>query len=120
MLPNTVLAFDTNRDGDLEIYLLDVDHDIALNLTRNRADDTMPVWSPDGSQILFVSTRSRFRNLYVMDADGRNVRRLTNDQYWYNDMPAWSPDGTQIAYQTEVGGDWDIFVMDADGENVRN
>ncbi|MDE3089872.1 MAG: PD40 domain-containing protein, partial [Chloroflexota bacterium] len=56
--------------------------------------------------------------IYVMDADGRNVRWLTNDSA-YHWSPAWSPDGRLIAFDTNRGDDEGIFVMDADGGNVH-
>jgi len=53
-----------------------------------------------------------------MDADGGNVRRLTDDSR--RDMdPAWSPDGTQIAFESNRDDASDIYIMDADGGNVR-
>jgi Tol biopolymer transport system component len=53
-----------------------------------------------------------------MDANGGNVRRLT-DHLEYDLSPAWSPDGTRIAFASNRDGDSDIYVMDADGGNVQ-
>jgi Tol biopolymer transport system component len=56
--------------------------------------------------------------IYVMDADGANTRRLTDhpfDDYW----PTWSPDSRRIAFTSNRGGNQNIYVMDADGRNVR-
>ena len=54
-----------------------------------------------------------------MDADGGNVRRLTNHprmDYW----PAWSPDGKRIAFTSNRDGNYEIYVMNADGSGQRN
>jgi len=67
-------------------------------------------------RIAFVSSRDGDREIFVMDADGRNQTQLTNntsDDY----SPAWSPDGRRIAFASWRDGDRKIFVMDADGRN---
>ncbi len=74
-------------------------------------------WSPLGDTILFVSNRDGNYNLYLMAADGSNVRRLTDDPAnEYN--PCWSPDGSRIAFTSDQVGTTDVYVMDADGTNV--
>ncbi len=57
--------------------------------------------------------------IYVMDANGANQTRLTNNVGWDLD-PAWSPDGKKIAFDTERDGNREIYVMDADGSNQTN
>ena len=70
-------------------------------------------------KIAFVSTRDGNGEIYVMNADGSDPRRLTKNTRW-DGSPAWSPDGTQIAYYTHLTEQaWAIMVMDADGGNPR-
>jgi Tol biopolymer transport system component len=69
--------------------------------------------------IAFVSTRDGNGEIYVMNADGSDQRRLTNYRLW-DGFPDWSPDGKQIAYYSYLSErNWVIKVMDADGSNPR-
>ena len=74
---------------------------------------------PAGNRIAFVSNRDGNFEIYVMDADGSNQTRLTNDPGW-DTMPAWSPDGSRLAFGSDRDGNAEIYVMDADGSNQRN
>ena len=76
-----------------------------------------PAWSPDGSKIAFASSRDGGWDVYVMNADGSAVTRLT-PHLARDDEPAWSPDGTRIAFTSDRDGDFDIYVMNADGSGV--
>lgn len=77
-----------------------------------------PTWSPDGSRILFASDMGGSVQLYTVDLDGKNLRKVT-------DMPAlrgrsdWSPDGRSLV--TYSGEPWhrEIYLLNADGSNVR-
>ena len=69
------------------------------------------------TQIIFSSTRDRNPQIYVMDSDGTNHRRLAANQ-GENFRPVWSPDGTKIAFVSRRNGGFDhIYLMDADGKN---
>lgn len=70
-----------------------------------------------GSKIAFVSNRDGNAEIYVMDADGSNMRRLTHNP-GYDGAPTWSPDGTRIAFASSRDGNADIYLMNADGSNV--
>ena len=114
---------------DFEIYVMDADGGNLQNLTNNPNDDRSPSWSPDGERIVFSSKRaghfkSKFgitSEIYMMDADGGNQQRLTENQK--NDWnPSWSPDGERIAFASDRKGDFEnfeIYVMDADGGNQQ-
>ena len=81
-------------------------------LTTSPGIDTNPAWSPNGSEIAFTSSRSGSPQIYVMDAEGANLRRVTFEGD-YNDGAAWSPDGTRIAYATRAQRNrFDIAVID--------
>ena len=107
------IAFDSNRDGNTEVYLMGPDGKDQVNLSNNPGDDFDPAISPDGSQIAFVSNRDNGKEggqfIYVMNADGSNVRQLTFENW--SDWPNWSNDGSQITYTSND----DIYVIKADG-----
>ena len=112
------IAFSSDRNGNDEIYVMNIDGKNPRNLTTHPGFDFSPAWSPDGQRIAFLSLRKKEDGLYVMDADGKNQRYLAH-------MPqhghaAWSPDGKQIAFGCAVGRRTDICVIDADGGKPRN
>ena len=71
------IAFYSNRDGDLEIYVMNADGSDQVRLTNNPGEDSFPAWSPNGRQIVFQRVALGHNQLHVMNADGSNVRRLT-------------------------------------------
>lgn len=92
---------------------------VLVRLTDNVADDSQPDISPDGRHIVFVSNRDGGKGeIYLMDADGRNLRNLTHNPA-HDDSPAWSPDGRQIVFQSNRRGSTEIFVINADGGDPR-
>ena len=91
------ILFNSLRDGNSEVYIMNPDGSEQENLTRHRATDWDAVWSPTGEQILFESDRDGIRDLYLMNADGSNVRRVFRKAIYRAD-PTWAPDGKQIAY----------------------
>ncbi|MBT4503213.1 MAG: T9SS type A sorting domain-containing protein [Gemmatimonadetes bacterium] len=115
----TRLTFQTYRDGNGEIYVIDADGGDPTNLTNDPAYDGFPAWSPDGTKIAFYSNREGDYEIHVMDADGGNPTNLTMLD-GYDFYPSWSPDGTQIAFQTYRDGNLEIYAMDADGGNQTN
>ena len=110
------LAFQTDRDGNLEVYVMGPDGSNQTNLTNNPANDYDPVWAPDGSQIVFASDRemdgSIGQHLFIMNADGSDVHQLNFNEH-NSSRPDWSNDGALITYTS----DWDIFIIKADGSN---
>ncbi len=95
--------------------------------------DVEPAFSPDGSRIAFTSLRQGNRDIFVVNADGSNLRQLTSNplaffSLWnnYSDMSAdWSPDGKQIVFASARNNTkmsytaFDIYVMDGNGSNVK-
>ena len=67
------------------------------------------------AQIAFSSNRNGNQEIYVMDADGGNLRKLTNDLFFNNWDPSWSPDGKRIVFVSERDGNSEIYVINAGG-----
>lgn len=108
------IVFQSNRDGDWEIYVMNVDGSNLAQLTHNGANDEYPVWSPDGSQIAFQTNRDGNYEIYVMNADGSQPRNLTNhpaDDY----SPGWSPDGKRLTFDSERDKGMEVYLMNSDG-----
>jgi TolB protein len=122
----TRIAFVLYPEGrkSSQIHTANVDGSGMIQLTEGESYHWSPRWSPNGRQLLFETTRNDnpvnhvknggHRDIYVMDADGRNQTNLTEAAYGH--APSWSPDGKQIAYMAARG----IWVMNADGSAKKN
>ena len=112
--PTGHIVFESNRDGQLEIYRMNADGSAQTRLTNDPATDNVPSISPDGTKVAFSSDREGSADIYVMNIDGTGLTRLTTDA-GIELQPAWSPDGTKIAYYGSSIEQYDIFVVDAAG-----
>lgn len=129
--PNVVLAPDWSPDGQQFVYdgvqgltIQTVDGEVSWQITQD-ARDTGPVWSPNGKRIVFTRKQHDHWEVYAVNADGSNLRRLTTTPARADDTPAnsaapaWSPDGQHIAFFTDRSGQWEIWVMNADGSDQK-
>jgi TolB protein len=108
------IAFTSNRGGQTgfyDVWVVNRDGSNLQNLTPGtpRSSEGAPTWSPGGNQIAFTSDRTGTNHIYVMNADGTGVRRITQDQK--SDRPAWSM-LNYIAYTMERPGGHDIALTD--------
>jgi Tol biopolymer transport system component len=110
----SLVAFETYRDGNGEIYLLDTVAGTLTNLTRHPADDRAPSWSPDGEAIAFESHRGGNWDIYILNLADGSITRLTDNQT-FDGAPAWSPEGTHIAFESYRDGNLEIYTVAASG-----
>ena len=115
----TKIAFTSNRDGNPEIYIMNVDGSGLRRLTNHPAIDTTPTWSPTGTQIAFTSDRGGTPSIYIVGVDGLGLRRITFEN---SDRATWSPaPRNEIAYTARTGPGYDIKVLNlADGRNAAD
>jgi dipeptidyl aminopeptidase/acylaminoacyl peptidase len=103
------------------IWLMDVNSGTPRALVPGTNSD-QPAWSPDSARIVFTSWKQGsdglLGDLYVVDADGENLRQLTNNEF-RDEFATWSPDGERIAYGSLRNGNFDIFVAWSDGAGTR-
>jgi TolB protein len=111
------LAYTTYRPNP-DIFISFIYQGLLQNPTKGVGTNYLPVFSPDGTRIAFMSARDGNPEIYVMNADGSNVRRLTNHPAG-DGTPTWAPSGAQIAFVSDRAGQPQIYVMGADGSNVR-
>ncbi|HEV3137241.1 MAG TPA: hypothetical protein VGZ26_05040 [Pirellulales bacterium] len=102
------IVYETNRDGNWELYLCNADGSDPVNLTKTPdVDEVYPKPSPDGSKICFVADegkgKAKIRNIYYMNSDGTGRVKVAGNAR----EPCWSPDGTEIAY---LPGEFERFT----------
>ena len=136
----TKIAFHSTRDtvpagspplsSPFEIYIMNADGSNQVRITNNLAQDTFPMWSPDGSRLTFTSNREvtlsddpaappvRDFEIYTMKPDGTDVVRVTNSR-GEDAHPSWSPDGTQLTFHSRRDGptSLEVYRSNADGSN---
>jgi Tol biopolymer transport system component len=102
------IVYETNRDGNWELYLCNADGSNPVNLTKTPdVDELYPKPSPDGTRICFGADEgtgaARIRNIYYMNSDGSGRTKVAEN----GREPCWSPDGSQIAY---MKGEFEKFT----------
>ena len=106
--------------GVPQIYIYSDYYGGEWQVTFNTGLNYDPVWSPLGEQLAFVSTEGGNDDIYVVDIDGQEQKRLTLNQWEWDKHPSWSPDATQIIFWSNAGtGRRQLWIMDADGRGRR-
>ena len=136
------IVFTSTRDGDLDIYVMDADGSNVKRLTDELGYDGGPFFSPDGTKIVYRAhhpeteeaiadykalladglIRPSQLDIWVMDADGSNKRRVTNNGA-ANFGPFWHPDGKRIIFSSNLhnpeGRNFDLFIINEDGTGLE-
>ncbi len=90
-----------------------------ISFPRYRGTNSSPAWSPDGSQIAFMSSQNGDPEIYVTNANGGRSQRITFAR-GVNTSPAWNPKtGKQIVFVSDRGGNPDLYLANSDGSNVE-
>jgi len=115
------IAFSSNRDGDYDIYLMNMDGSGVVPIVTSFGNDSQPVWSTDGSIIAFVSDRDGLwdgdYDIFLMNPDGTEQINITNSPGISEYSPFWSWDDEKIGFY--VVGDLRLYLLEHDGANPR-
>ncbi len=136
------IVFTSMRDGDLDIYTMDANGKNVRRLTNEMGYDGGPFFSPDGKKIVFRAyhpetpdeiadyksllaqnlLRPTQLDIWVMDADGRNKRRVTSNGA-ANFAPFWHPDGRRIIFASNMADprsrNFDLYLINEDGTGLE-
>ncbi len=108
------------KTGDYsDIYRMQPDGTGLTRLTNTQANDTMPVWSPDGQRIAFQSDRAGKWDIWVMAADGSGKTNLTERSDSSDESPAWTARGNQIVFSSDRDGSYELFIMARNGRSIK-
>ena len=110
------ILFVSARDGNNEIYAVNVNGTGVRRLTNHHESDSSPHYSPAANKIAFTSRRDGNNEIYVMNTDGTGVTRVTNNPASDSD-PEFSPDGSRIVFASDRDGQTEVYIMNADGTN---
>ena len=122
------ITFFTSRDGNFEIYSMDINGFNQVNLSLNSARDKWPKFSPDGSSIIYLSDRDGNYDIYKMDLQwyggyirykGINQINLSN-QAGDDLHPEFSPTGLEIAFESFQIDNYEIYTVDTSGNKKTN
>ncbi len=121
-----LIVWHSGPSDNLQVWIMDDDGNNKRQLTTGAdiGTNVEPAWSPDGSQIAFVSDRvdKEALQIYTSKADGSNQRPLMPLQATHSWSPDWSPDGSKILFQTNRGENaiFQLYTCNADGSNIKN
>jgi Tol biopolymer transport system component len=105
-----------------EIFVVDRNGANPRNVSNNAEADVMPAWSPNGQRLAFVTDRAGVQDIFVVNADGTGLRRLTptdpSPAVTFENWPAWSPNGQLVAYSSTIDGTPDIWTIAVDAQTV--
>jgi len=112
------IVFTSNRNGNEDIFSMDLDGTELVQLTDHQGIDNYPSVSPDGEKIAYTSDINGIWQIMVMNWDGTEKTQLTQNP-WRSGYPTWSFDGRFIFFEVLQDGDWEIYRINSDGSNMK-
>jgi Tol biopolymer transport system component len=128
------ILFDSDREGNRNVYRMDSDGANQLALTDDPRDEFAPVWSPDSSQIAYLSEKDATeeectenavaescpREIFLMDPQGKFLRKLGNGKLYGAFKLVWSPDSAYLAELSDYFEGGDTSFLDLNGQEINS
>ena len=112
------VVYNSNRDGNENIYSINIDGTELTRLTDYSGNDLYPEVSPDGEEIAYTSDIDGIWQIMVMDWDGKNKKQITYNNF-RSAYPSWSYDCKYIYFEGYVDGDWELFRIKSNGTEQK-
>jgi len=112
------LVFKSNRDGNDNIYSINLDGSDWQRLTDHNGADLYPEVSPDGEKIAYTSDINGTWQIMIMDWNGQNKRQVTHNGS-RSAYPSWSYDMKYIYFEAFIDGDWELYRINSDGTGQK-
>lgn len=117
---STKIVAACGKPGQRDLYLMDIDGENRLAVTKEKTINISPDWSPDGLSFAYTSYSKYFPEIFITPTvyDKKNKPKRITFNNSMNLTPVFSPDGSQIALSSNMSGDFEIYLMDKQGNNV--
>lgn len=115
------VAFESNREGNFAVYLVEIESRVLQRLTPADAEASQPAWSPDGNRIVFSMKRGESSDLYLVNRDGSSLSRVT-EQAGSQFYASFSPDGRWILFGVQFEDRRDLYyvgIVQTNGSGYR-
>jgi TolB protein len=118
----TKFVFQSDRDGDFDIYIYDLTAKQTTKVTDTSTDEYKAAWSPRGDKITYTKIiKGQDYDIFILDLSTSTLPavgvNITNNPAYDTDA-TWSPDGNQLAFVSNRAGNAEIYIMDIDGNNI--
>jgi TolB protein len=114
----TRIAYVTQAGGEYRLEVADSDGDATQIALRSNEPIISPAWSPDGTQVAYVSFEKKKPVVYVQNLATRE-RKIVANEKGSNSAPSWSPDGRKLAVSLSRDGHTQVYTVNADGSSLR-
>ena len=105
------VVFQTDHDGNMELYLLDLQNGDLTRLTDTaEITEDRPTFSPDGSRILFGGSDGKDEEIYALEISSGQIYNLSNSPRTNEGRPAFSPSGQEVVFDSDRSGNWEIYT----------
>lgn len=114
------LVFDSDREGNIDLFLLDLETNDLVNLTSSSTKESEPLFSPDGEMILYKSHNEYEFDYFLYEISTHGIKNLTNLPQKYKGNAIWSRDSSQIYFSMREEGFLDIFSVNVITNEITN
>ena len=109
-----MIAFESNRNGNWDVFLMNLDGENLRRVTQSTADERYPSWNREGDRLIFTSTKDGRQEIYSSSLDGTDIERVTFDER-EKFFPAWTPDGKYVSYSANMN----LFLINVETHVVE-